>query len=144
MRFAYPVELVHDAKSREVLIRFPDVPEALTSGRDEAEALREAEDALIAALGGYLIARRQVPRPSSLRTGQRLVALPALVAAKLALHEAMRDVGMSNIALAKRLALSEGAVRRLLDLDHRSHIGQVERALGALGRRLVVQDRDAA
>jgi hypothetical protein len=27
-------------------------------------------------------------------------------------------------------------VRRLLDLDHRSHIDQLDRALAALGRRL--------
>ncbi|HEX5079234.1 MAG TPA: hypothetical protein VFV80_08795 [Geminicoccaceae bacterium] len=38
--------------------------------------------------------------------------------------------------LARRLGLQENAVRRLLDLDHRSHIDQVDRALAALGRRL--------
>jgi hypothetical protein len=39
---------------------------------------------------------------------------------------------------------SEGAVRRLLDLDHRSHIGQVEAALAALDKRLSVEVYDAA
>jgi hypothetical protein len=42
------------------------------------------------------------------------------------------------------LGLSEGAIRRLLDLDHRSHIGQIDAALAALGKRLVVQVDDAA
>ncbi len=51
---------------------------------------------------------------------------------------------MTRVALGKRIGVSEGAVRRLLDLDHRSHIGQVETALAALGMRLVVEVRDAA
>ena len=50
----------------------------------------------------------------------------------------MRERGLSNAALARRLGTMEGTVRRLIDLDHRSHIGQVEAALVALGQRLVV------
>ena len=41
--------------------------------------------------------------------------------------------------LARRLGLHANAVRRLLDLDHRSHIDQLDRALAALGRRLEVR-----
>jgi cell division inhibitor SulA len=41
--------------------------------------------------------------------------------------------------LARRLGLQENGVRRLLDLDHRSHIDQVDRALAALGKRLEVR-----
>jgi len=44
---------------------------------------------------------------------------------------------MTKTALARRLGLSEGAVRKLLDPDHRSHIGQVEKALKVLGQSLV-------
>ena len=71
------------------------------------------------------------------------MALPALVAAKIALYGAMHAQGVSNTALAVRLGLSEGAVRRLLDLDHRSHIGQVEAALHGLGQSLTVATRAA-
>jgi antitoxin HicB len=56
----------------------------------------------------------------------------------------MWEAGLTAMALAKRLGLSEGAIRRLLDLDHRSHIGQVEAALAALGKRLSVEVYDAA
>ena len=55
----------------------------------------------------------------------------------------MRSQGVGNTALASRLGLTEGAVRRLVDLDHRSHIGQVETALHALGQRLTVTTRAA-
>ena len=55
----------------------------------------------------------------------------------------MFDEKMSNVALARRLGVTEAVVRRLLDLDHRSHIGQVEKALGILGRRLEVRVKAA-
>ena len=55
----------------------------------------------------------------------------------------MRNQGLTNVALGERLGISEAAVRKLLDPDHRSHISTVERALRALGRSLVVEDRAA-
>jgi len=114
----------------------------LTEGATEEEALAEAEDCLIAALGGYIQERRNIPRSSPAR-GRPLVALPALVAAKTALYSEMRVQGIGNTELAKQLGITEGAVRRLIDPDHRSHIGQVETALGALGQRLVVATQAA-
>jgi antitoxin HicB len=58
--------------------------------------------------------------------------------AKLALYEAMREAGISNVELGFRLAISEGTVRRLLDLDYRSHVSQIEAALQVFGQCLVV------
>ena len=142
MRFAYPVRLDLVDAGDSVLVSFPDVPEALTEGATKWEALAEAEDCLIAALGGYIEAHRDIPRPSPGR-GHPLVVLPVLAAAKLALYCAMREHGFGNAALAKRLGTFEGTVRRLVDLDHRSHIGQVEAALHALGQRLMVATRAA-
>ena len=136
IRLAYPVRL--DTQDRgAILVSFPDIPEALTEGTTERAALAEAEDCLIAALGGYINDQRDIPRPSPGR-GRPLVTLPALTAAKIALYRAMRARGLGNTALAEQLGTAEGTVRRLLDLDHRSHIGQVEAALQALGQRLVV------
>ena len=140
-RLAYPVSL-ESQKDGSVLVSFPDIPEALTEGETEREALVEAEDCLIAALGGYIQARRAIPRPSPAH-GRTLVPLPALIAAKLALYRTMRTEGIGNSALAERLGVTEGAVRRLVDPDHRSHIGQVEAALHALGQRLVIATQAA-
>ena len=140
-RLAYPVKLERQ-EDGSILVSFPDIPEALTEGATEEEALAEAEDCLVAALGGYIQARRAIPRPSAGR-GRTLVPLPALVAAKSALYCAMRTQGVGNTALAERLGVSEGAVRRLIDPDHRSHIGQVEAALHALGQRLVIATQAA-
>ena len=140
-RMAYPVNLERQ-KDGSVLVSFPDIPEALTEGATEEEALAEAEDCLIAALGGYIQARRAIPKPSPGRR-RATVPLPALVAAKSALCCGMRAEGVGNTALAERLGVTEGAVRRLIDPDHRSHIGQVEAALRALGQRLVVATQAA-
>lgn len=133
---AWPTELDRQEDS-SILVSFPDVPEALTEGETEDAALEQAQDCLVAALGGYVVARRAIPWPSPAH-GRAVIALPALAAAKIALYAAMHADGVSNATLAMRLSLSEGAVRRLIDLDHRSHIGQVETALRALGQRLMV------
>lgn len=140
MRLVYPARL--EAREGTVLVSLPDIPEALTEGAARAEALSEAVDCLMAALGGYVNERRTIPRPSPAR-GRPLVELPAPIAAKLALYQAMDEQKLSNVALAKRLGTIEGTVRRLVDLDHRSHIVQVESALEVLGRRLVVEVRAA-
>ena len=142
MRYAYPCVLAPE-ESGGFSVSFPDVPEALTCGDDRAEALERAEDALAVALAGYVHDRRDIPVPSAAGKGQELVSVPPVVAAKIALYTAMRDQGMTKVALAARMGLSEAAVRKLLNPDHRSHIDKVEAALKLLGRSLVVEDKAA-
>ena len=72
-----------------------------------------------------------------------VIAVPPIVAAKLALFTAMREQRITNVALGERLGLSESAVRKLVNPDHRSHISSVMKALRAVGRNLVVEDRAA-
>ena len=138
---AWPVDLQRQ-EDGTILVSFRDIPEALTEGATKADALTQARDCLIAALGGYVGERRPIPHPSAAR-GRTSVALPVLMAAKLALYGAMRAQGVGNTALAAQLGVTEGAVRRLIDLDHRSHIGQIETALHALGQRLTVATQAA-
>lgn len=102
-----------------------------------------AEDALVAALGAYIQCRENIPPPSPVIDGQRRIAVRSIVAAKLALYSAMRAQRITKTELARRMGLSEGAIRKLLNLDHRSHIGQVERALRIVGRSLVLTDEPA-
>jgi len=64
--FDYPVTLTADGAT--VLVTFPDVPEALTFGADEDEALLQAADALETALSFYVDARKPLPvAPSAVR-----------------------------------------------------------------------------
>lgn len=134
-RIAYPVELVPDAGG--VLVRFPDLPEALTDGSTRAEALSEAADCLEEALAGRIARRESIPTPSRPR-GRPLVTPGALIAAKAALYQAMRAASLSNVALALLLGIAESEVRRMLDPRHGTKIGRLEEALAALGQRLIV------
>ena len=140
MWYVYPCVLTPEEEGG-FFVSFPDVPEALTGGASRREALTMAEDALVAALSMYVREREEIPVPSAGVPGQACVAVPTIVAAKLALYTAMRRQDITKVALAERLGLSEGAVRKLCDPDHRSHIGGVEDALRAVGRGLVVGDR---
>lgn len=138
MRYEYFAKLRKDTDGRFV-VNFRDVPEALTDGADRAEALLEATDALGAALAGYAHGRLPIPQPTKAQSGEIAVSVPPLVAAKLALYQAMQEQAMTNVELAKRLGVTEAVVRRLLDPDHSSKIEKVESALAALGKQLVVE-----
>ena len=146
MRYAYPCSIVRDEEERQATGReayvatFPDVYGATTGGWSWEEALELAEDCLGVALAACVKARQDIPRPSPLAPGQVLVPVSPIIAAKIALYSAMRQQGITNVALAAQLGLSEGAVRRLVNPSHRSHISQVEKALQVVGRGLVVED----
>lgn len=136
MRFAFPAEVEEEPDG--VTVSFPDVPGAITCGDTRGEALERAADALVSMLAALVEDRAPLPRPSSAR-GRPVVGVTALDAAKLALHEAMLEAGVSDVELGRRLGLDERAMARLRDPLRRSPIGTVETALRALGRRLVVE-----
>jgi antitoxin HicB len=75
MPIAYPVRLTPDA-GVGILVTCRDLPELLTWGDDEAEALAMAADALEVVIAATLAEGRPVPRPSEALPGERLIALP--------------------------------------------------------------------
>ena len=144
MHLEYPVTL-QALENGTVMAKFVDVPEALTCGRDEKETLRLAREALVLALTeGYMAVKRNVPKPSKPKRGQRTVTVPPLVAAKLAIYQAMLDDGVTQVELAARLNQDNRQVRRLLDVKHRSGLDMLDRALNALGRRMVLEVKRVA
>jgi antitoxin HicB len=139
----YPLVLEQDCNGT-IIARAVDAPEALTVGHDEADALRQATEALITLFVQRMAEGAPLLRPSRPKRGQPCAIIPPLVAAKLAIYQAMRDAGLSQSALASRLNCDPRQVRRLLDLDHNSRLDQLETALGVLGKRLVIEVQDAA
>ena len=138
MRFIYPALLEH-IEAGEVVVSFRDLPECLTSGVNEAEALVQAQDALEEAIAGRIDDGELVPTPSAPETGERLVAVPADMAAKAAFVLAFRESGLSRVNLAQRLGADEKSVRRMLDPRHKTAASRINRALRTLGRELVVE-----
>lgn len=134
--FNYPVTLTPDDGT--VLVTFADVPEAITFGTDEQEALLQAIDALETGLSFYVDARQPLPVPSKAKRGQKTVSPSALECAKLGVYKAMTDQGIRKAELARRLGWHMPQVDRLFDLRHASKFEQLETAAAVLGKRLVL------
>lgn len=132
----YPVTLTPDDGT--VLVTFADVPEAITFGADQEEALLRAVDALETALSFYVDARKPLPVPSKAKRGQRMVRPSALEGAKLGVYQAMTEQGIKKAELARRLGWHMPQVDRLFDLKHASRMDQLERAARSLGREIRV------
>ncbi len=137
MNMSYPVTL-KSYRGGQVGAFFADVPEAITAGTNEAEALDRAQDALLVPLSSYLDDGRPLPRPSRAKRGQPVVVLPLRAAIKLAIHGAICEQGATQAQLGEMLGIDGRQVRRILNLDHESKLSQLEAALAALGLRASV------
>ncbi len=135
--YTYPVTL-KTLGNGDVMVTFPDVPEAVTYGDTPALALEWAQDALHVALAGYMDEHRDIPTPSAPKPGQPTVGPAPLAQIKLAIYQALRDQGVSRLHFARLLHCDARQVRRILDLDHQSTMGQLMDAAAVLGFRLDV------
>lgn len=124
------------------LVTFPDLPEAITGGKDFEESHANAQDALEVVLLTYVSDSKDIPEPST------SVGVPILVSAgvaiKIAFIQAFHASGLTRVALAERLGKQETEVRRMLDPYHQTKLGNMEAGLHALGKQLVVSVEDAA
>ena len=141
--FAYPAVFKRD-EDRRLLVSFPDFPRAHTDGADTNEAMEEAIDCLGSVIAFALADKTEVPKPSRLKHGQKLVPVPLWIVGKLALYWAIRDMGISQSELARRLNVRETIVRRMLDPNHSTRTEKIQAALEALGKRVVTAYDDAA
>ena len=141
MRFVYFAQLQH-AGPGEIVVSFRDLPECLTGGEDEEEALFEAQDALEEAVAGRINRGDEIPVPSARRPGEYSVAVPTNMAAKAAFAIAFRRSGLTHSVLAQRLGKDEEAVRRMLDPRHDTAASRLNEALRVLGSELVVEVRE--
>ena len=126
------------------VVTFRDLPEANTQGEDLADALAQAADCLEEATAARIQNGADIPVPSRPAKGERVVMLPAQMAAKAALYLAMGEARVGKSELARRLGCDEKDVRRLLDPRYGSKLPKIEAALAALGKRLEIVVHDAA
>jgi antitoxin HicB len=94
-----------------------------------------AVDALEEAIAARIHTGLDIPSPS---TGDALVGLPTLTAVKVILYQGMRDDGVGKAELARRLGWHLPQVDRVLDIQHRSRMDQIDAALSVIGRELHV------
>ena len=131
---AYPITLENDDGT--VLATSPDFPELATFGDDPEEAIARAVNALEEAIAARIHDRKDIPSPSR---GKILALLPTLTSVKVMLYQGMREQGIGKAELARRLGWHLPQVDRVMDVQHRSRLDQMEAALGAIGRQLHVR-----
>lgn len=134
----YPARLT-PADEGGYVVTFRDIPEAITQGDTEAEALDMATDVLVSSMDFYFEDRRQVPVPSAAKRGERLIELPPSVAAKVLLLNELVATKVSNAELARRMGTRPQEVNRIVDLGHATKIDTIAAALRALGKGLDVR-----
>lgn len=129
----YPVILEPDGDGW--MASFPDIPEALTGGETREETLANAHDALLTAFEFYFEDERQVPMPSQI-PGAELVEVPLSIWSKVLLLNAMLELRIPQVELARLLGTRKQEVQRLIDLRHATKIDTIARAMAALGKPL--------
>ena len=140
----YPATVHPEEDGRGFHVRFPDFREALTGGEDLEDALAQAADCLAEAVAGRIRRGDEIPAPSRVKRGQHLIGVPLYLAPKLALYLAIREQGLTNSDLARRIGVSETVVRRMLDPKHNTKPEKIQAALRAVGKRIVLSFEDAA
>jgi len=136
----YPATLT-PADEGGFVVTFRDIPEAITQGDDEAEALSMAADALLTSMDFYFEDRRPVPPPSAAEEGERLISLPLSVSAKILLLNRMLADRVRPADLARMLGVKPQEITRLTDLQHNTKIDTLAAALDALGYELTIRAR---
>ncbi|WP_179038249.1 type II toxin-antitoxin system HicB family antitoxin [Limnobaculum xujianqingii] len=132
----YPVNIEPDGTS--LFVSFPDIPEALTCGDDLADAKFMAYDALLTAFSMYFEDEsKEIPLPSDIES-EHYIDVPASVAAKILLLNAMVNSGVSRSELGRRVGIKKQNVKQLLDVYHTTKIDTIEQALTSLGHRLTI------
>jgi len=139
--FKYPVELIED--NGTILVKFPDIPEAITFGQNMEEAMSQATDALETALMTYIEKRWPLPKQSTLNDRPGVSPTP-LACLKLALYQGMIEKNLKKADMARLLSCHMPQIDRLLDLNHESRLDQLEKALAAIGRYMVIEVHDLA
>ena len=134
--FMYPITLTPDTTDGGFVVTFVDIPEAITQGDTQAQALEAAKDALESALDFYFEDKRAVPSPSKARRGQHVVELAASLSAKVLLLNEMVTQNVRPAELARRLNTSPQEVNRLTNVKHTTRIDGIAAALQALGKHL--------
>ena len=145
MRYTFPCNIKPDEEEGGwgFVVSFPDIYGANTGGKTFKESIILAEDCMVVALSAYIDLGHELPEPSPFQDGQELLTVQPVIAAQLDLYTAMREQDVSRADLAERLGVGGADVDRLLSLDYRTPIGEVAKALRAVGCELAVTEQVA-
>lgn len=141
--YNYPAEIERDEDGRYV-VTFLDFGWGATDGATRDEALAEARDLLRELIAATMREGRDLPERSRATNGRFVVVPPVPIALKAALYDAFRETGLSQRRFARNLGVAESEVRRLLNPDHATRTGTIDRALRQLGKCVTLTVGEAA
>jgi len=119
------------------VVTLPDIAYGATQGDTLQEALLQAQDMVEETILGMIAHNEEVPIPLPAK-GRPVARLPALTAAKLEVYHAMRQAGLDAAQLAQELGSPAKKITHIFDGYYAVRLEQLEAALAALDRRLVV------
>ena len=127
----YPVTLTRDTNNT-YLVRFPDVPGAVTYGETIRDAMAHARDAFLTVVDALIKDRKPVPAPSPIGRRQLFVVIPAREAAKIELYRTMQAKKVGKAELGRRLEplrLRDGWLytRDIVEVDDDGYLLLVDR-----------------
>ena len=124
----YPITLERDDNST-ILASFGPLG-GYTYGRDRAEALHHAGDAIEVAIMGMMSLGDDIPAPSArIPTGAPTVTLGSQAECKIVIYRAMREAKVHKAKLARRLGVHRREIDRLMDLRHATRFYRIDQAL---------------
>lgn len=143
-RFSYPAELSRDGKRWAV--QFRDIPRATAAADTREQSLRQAKEALQAALQAYIDSGSQLPWPSAARRGEEIVTVSLQSQLKLGLYESYRKMGITKTELGRRIEppVHKANVDRFFSLKHASRLDALEAVATAMGKRMAIVLRNVA
>lgn len=132
----YPAKIV--VEEQTYLVQFLDLEEAFTEGKSLEEAVSMAEEVLDLVIQARLDLGQAVPQPSEV-SGKKTywIPLPASTQAALAVIWASSET--TKAELARRMGTSWASVQRLENPKNNTTIRQLEKALAATGKRLILK-----
>ena len=154
MQYSYPCRIEPDGDGW--VASFPDVPEALTGDSDYRETVELAADALVTALSRCYVVGRVLELSM---TGARMPEQApdhVLVSDAVSCRNSARctptmrrasnhpDMDRAHRLVCVQVVVQAVGLEGLVDVQHRSHIEQVERAFRSVGRLLVLDDSHEA
>ena len=140
-RFIYPAKFKRDKQDGGFVITFRDIPEAITQANTLEACLVEAADCLEEAIAGRIDDGLDIPKPSRIKSNEKMVPTPAQTAIKAALYIAMQEKKINKSELARRLNVDVREVRRMLNPHHGTKLPSMEQALAALGKQVELHVR---
>ncbi len=142
-QFEYAVKLTR-AREGGFVVTCRDLPEVVTQGEDMDDALEQASDAMAEAFAMRIDDGLDFPVPSAPKRGEHKASPPVEMVAKAALYVTMREAGLTKTELARKLAVNEKEVRRMLDPHHGTRLPNIDKAIRALGKKLTIRVEESA